>query len=56
MSKDFYCPMCRAFQKQVDLEETDNTFICSNCKSEIHFDKWSEDNKEIEFTVITTDE
>lgn len=26
MGKDFYCPICGAFQEHVNLEETDNTF------------------------------
>ena len=39
MGKDFYCPICGAFQENVNLEETDNTFICNKCKSVIHFEK-----------------
>ena len=31
MGKDFYCPVCGAFQEHVNLEETDNTFICNKC-------------------------
>lgn len=56
MGKDFYCPVCGAFQENVNLEETDNTFICSKCKSVIHFDKLSDDRSEIKFTVYSTDE
>ena len=56
MGKDFYCPVCGAFQEHVNLEETDNTFICDKCKSVIHFDKLSDDRSEIRFTIYSTDE
>ena len=51
MGKDFYCPICGAFQEHVNLEETDNTFICNKCKSVIHFEKLSDDRSQIRFTV-----
>lgn len=56
MGKDFYCPVCGAFQAHVNLEETDNTFICDKCKSVVHFDKISDDRSEIEFTIFAKDE
>ena len=49
MGKDFYCPICGAFQEHVNLEETDNTFICNKCKSVIHFEKLSDDRSQIRF-------
>ena len=56
MGKDFNCPVCGAFQEHVNLEETDNTFICDKRKSVIHFDKLSDDRSEIRFTIYSTDE
>ena len=56
MGKDFYCPVCGAFQEHVNLEETDNTFICDKCKSVVHFDKISDDRSKIEFTIFSKDE
>lgn len=56
MGKDFYCPVCGAFQEHVNLEETDNTFICDKCKSVVHFDKISDDQSKIEFTIFSKDE
>lgn len=56
MLRSFYCPACGAYQENVNLEETDMNFICDKCKVEIHFEKWSEDNSQIEFTVIENDE
>ena len=53
MGKDFYCPVCGAFQEHVNLEETDNTFICDKCKSVVHFDKISDDRSKIEFTKLS---
>lgn len=56
MVNDFYCPKCGAFQARVDLEETDNTFVCSECKSIIHFEKSADDISVAKFTVYSTDE
>ena len=55
MGKDFYGPVCGAFQEHVNLEETDNTFICNKCKAVIHFEKLSVDRSEIRFTVKSKD-
>ena len=55
MGKDFCCPVCGAFQEHVNLEETDNTFICNKCRSVIHFEKLSVDRSEIRFAVKSID-
>lgn len=56
MVKDFCCPKCGALQEHVDLEETDNTFVCSTCRSIIHFEKPADDISTVKFTVYSTDE
>ena len=43
-------------QEHVNLEETDNTFICNKCKSVIHFEKLSDDRSQIRFSVNSIDE
>lgn len=35
MLKNFYCPICGEYQKEVDLRETGGLFYCKHCKKTI---------------------
>lgn len=52
MQKSFYCPICGAYQKQVDLTETGNTFVCDKCEATIRIRKF-DDRGIKDFSVLT---
>lgn len=52
MGRDMYCPLCGALQKQVNLEETENVFVCDKCGAEIKVTKNKEDKKNFGYRVI----
>lgn len=53
MGRDKYCPLCGALQKQVNLEETENTFVCDKCGAEIVITSNKEDKKNFGYKVIS---
>ena len=56
MSRDIFCPLCGAMQRQVNLDETDNTFICDTCKTTIKLIKFNQTDSDIEFEIISKGE
>lgn len=53
MSRDLYCPICGALQKQVNLDETENLFVCDNCEAEIKVTELHNGNKKFGYKVVT---
>lgn len=45
MLKTVICPICGKEQKGIDLEETDNIFICSQCNKTIKITNIDESGK-----------
>lgn len=52
MGKDLYCPICGALQKQVNLEETENVFVCDKCGTTIKITEFIKDNKDFSYKII----
>lgn len=54
MRRDLYCPLCGELQKQVNLEETENHFICDKCEAEIVVTELKSSKEEFGFRVVAT--
>ncbi len=52
MGRDLYCPICGALQKQVNLEETENTFVCDKCETTIKVTELLRDKKKFGYKII----
>ena len=52
MGKDLYCPICGALQKQVNLEETENVFVCDKCETTIKVTELIKDKKNFGYKII----
>ena len=52
MGKDLYCPICGALQKQVNLEETENLFVCDKCETTIKVTELIKDKKNFGYKII----
>ncbi len=52
MGRDLYCPICGALQKQVNLEETENVFVCDKCETTIKVTELLKDKKNFGYKII----
>lgn len=52
MGRDLYCPICGALQKQVNLDETENTFVCDQCETTIKVTELRKDKKNFGYKII----
>ncbi len=52
MGRDLYCPLCGALQKLVNLDETENLFVCDKCEAEIKVIEIYNDNAKFGYKVI----
>lgn len=52
MGRDLYCPICGALQKQVNLEETENVFVCDKCETTIKITELIKDKKNFGYKII----
>ncbi len=52
MGRDLYCPICGALQKQVNVEETENVFVCDKCDTTIKVTELLKDKKNFGYKII----
>lgn len=52
MGRDLFCPLCGALQKQVNLDETENLFVCDKCEAEIKVTELFNDKEKFGYKVI----
>lgn len=52
MGKDLFCPICGSLQKQVNLEETGNVFVCDKCETTIKVTELIKDKKNFGYKII----
>lgn len=52
MSRDLHCPICGALQQQLDLEETENMFVCDKCQTTIKVMELIKDNRNFGYKII----
>lgn len=45
MFRDLYCPICGELQKQLNLDKTENVFVCDKCETTIKVTEFSKDKK-----------
>lgn len=52
MFRDLYCPICGALQKQLNLDETENVFVCDKCDTTIKVTELPKDKKQFGYRII----
>lgn len=52
MFRDLYCPICGALQKQLNLDETENVFVCDKCETTIKVMELPKDKKKFGYRII----